>query len=52
MFNHLNEHHPIALQPWGFQPKKSTVLALADVTYSWCRALDQGSEVCAALDQT
>ena len=21
IFNHLNEHHPIALQQWGFQPK-------------------------------
>ena len=31
IFNHLNEHHPIALQQWGFQPKTSTVAALADV---------------------
>ena len=29
IFNHLNAHHPIALQQWGFQPKKSTVAALA-----------------------
>ena len=49
IFNHLNEHHPIALQQWGFQPKKSTVVALADITYNWCRALDQGSEVCAVF---
>ena len=49
IFNHLNVHHPIALQQWDFQPKKSTVAALADVTYNWCRALDQGSEVCAVF---
>ena len=49
IFNHLNEHHPIALQQWGFQPKKSTVAALADITYNWCSALDQGSEVCAVF---
>ena len=49
IFNHLNGHHPIALQQWSFQPKKSMVAALADVTYNWCRALDQGREVCAVF---
>ena len=49
IFNHLNLCHPIALQQWGFQPKKSSVSALVDVVYEWSKALDQGSEVCAVF---
>ena len=48
-FNHLNLYHPIALQQWGFQPKKSSVSALVDVVYEWSKALDQGSEICAVF---
>ena len=29
--SHLDVNNPIALQQWGFQPKKSTVSALLDV---------------------
>jgi hypothetical protein len=43
--NHLSIHYPIALQLWGFQPKKSAVSALIDVIHNWSKALDQGSEV-------
>ena len=46
ILNHLNLHHPIALQQWGFQSKKSSVSALIDVSYNWSKALDQGNEVC------
>ena len=49
IFNHLNLYHPIALQQWGFQPKKSSVSALVDVVYEWSKALDQGSEICAVF---
>ena len=38
IFNHLNMYHPIALQQWGFQPKKSSVSALIDVIYKWSKA--------------
>ena len=46
---HLEFCYPIALQQWGFQPKKSTVSALLDVSYNWSKALDQGREVCAVF---
>ena len=45
----LNLYHPIALQQWGFQPKKSSVSALIDVVYEWSKALDQSSEICAVF---
>ena len=47
--SHLESHHPIALQQWGFQPKKSTTSALLDVFHNWSKALDQGQEVCAVF---
>ena len=47
--NQLSLHHPIAIQQWEFQPKKSSVSTLIDVVYKWSKALDQGSEVCAVF---
>ena len=47
--NHLSIHHTIALQQWGFQPKKSSVSALIDVVYNWSRAINRGSEVYAVF---
>ena len=47
--NHLSVHHPIALQQWGFQPKKSSVSALIDVIHEWSTALDNGHEICAVF---
>ena len=47
--NHLSANSPIALQQWGFQTKKSSVTALADVLYNWAVALDKGLEVCAVF---
>ena len=49
ILNHFNLHHPITLQQWGFQSKKSSVSALIDVSYNWSKALDQGNEVCAVF---
>ena len=46
MYKHLLLYHPIAIQQWGFQPCKSTVSALVDVTHQWSRHLDNGAEVC------
>ena len=46
MYKHLLLYHPIAIQQWGFQPCKSTVSALVDVTHQWSRRLDNGAEVC------
>ena len=47
--NHLCKHHPIALQQWGFQPKKSSVSVLIDVIYNWSRAIDCYNEMCAVF---
>ena len=46
IYKHLLLYHPIAIQQWGFQPYKSTVSALVDVTHQWSRHLDNGAEVC------
>ena len=42
-------NYPIALEQWGFQPKKSTVSALFDVIHNCSQAIDQGKEVCAVF---
>ena len=44
-------NYPIALEQWGFQPRKSTVFALLDIVHSWSQAIDQGKEfeVCAVF---
>ena len=47
--SHLESHHPIALQQWGFQAIRSTVSALLDIFHNWSKALDQGLEVCAVF---
>ena len=47
--SHLEVNYPIALQQWGFQPKKSTVSALLDVVHNWSQAIDQGKEICAVF---
>ena len=47
--SHLEPHHTITLQQWGFQAEKSTVSALFDVFHNWSIILDQGYEVCAVF---
>ena len=44
--NHLNDHHPLSNNQWGFQSGKSTVAALLSVTHDWFQALESGQEVC------
>ena len=40
---------PLALQQWGFRPKRSTVSALIDVTHRWLQSLDKGKEIYAVF---
>ncbi len=43
---HLQASHPISLNQWGFQRKKSTVLSLLATTHDWLEALEAEGEVC------
>ena len=46
IYRYLITCHPLATQQWGFQPHKSTVSALLDVTHKWSNFLDKSLEVC------
>ena len=47
--DHLSNNCPISDQQWGFQGKKSTVLALLSATYDWFKTTDTGDEICAVF---
>ena len=49
IYKHLESTVPLALQQWGFHPKRSTVSALLDVTNHWFQSLDKGKEICAVF---
>ena len=49
IYKHLESTVPLALQQWGFRPKRSTVSALLDVTNHWFQSLDKGKEICAVF---
>ena len=49
IYKHLESTVPLALQQWGFRPKRSTVSALIDVTNRWFQSLDNGKEICAVF---
>ena len=49
IYKHLESTVPLALQQWGFCPKRSTVSALLDVTNHWFQSLDKGKEICAVF---
>ena len=43
--DHLSNNCPISDQQWGFQGKKSTILALLSATYDWFKTTDTGDEI-------
>ena len=47
LFNFLNAHHVITTLQSGFIPGYSTANQLVDIYNTFCKALDEGKEICA-----
>ena len=46
---HLNDHHPLSDNQWGFTRRKSTVGALLTAADSWHQQLDSRIDICAVF---
>ena len=51
IFNFFHEHHVITTLQSGFVPGDSTINQLVDIYNTFCKALDEGKEVRAIVDE-
>ena len=49
LMKHLNDHHPLSDNQWGFTRGKSTVGALLTAVDSWHQLLDSRTDICAVF---
>ena len=49
IMEHLSTYSSLSNCQWGFQPGKSTVLALLDTTHNWLQHLEKGEEIAAVF---
>ena len=49
LMKHLNDHHPLSDNQWGFTRGKSTVGALLTAVDSWHQQLDSRIDICAVF---